>query len=215
MSYYFSLSFRQMESREEAMDLGVRFSRMLAQPECAKKLIHDNIRYFHGDANDTASLEGWLRGLLAVRLIYWPEHKLAAIIGDAWTEACMSEFALQPHEFQNSCDPDYELDSWPKDIQFFQEKRAVVEGMTFAASEAGDVEHERKCALYEEIFKSLDLDAWLYENPSEAFEMMAFSGIYQSFQFNHLVLIARAYQKRWNDGMSRLLNDIKNGVENQ
>ena len=87
--------------------------------------------------------------------------------------------------------------------------------MTFADSEAGDVEYQRKCALYEEIFKSLDLDAWLYENPSEAFEMMAFSGIYQSFQFNHHVLIARAYQKRWNDGMSRLLNDIENGVEDQ
>lgn len=215
MSYYVDLSFKAVGTREEAMDLGVRFSRMLAQPEYAEKLIHDNIRYFHGDADSTESLEGWLRGLLTVRLIYWPEHKLAAIIGDAWPEACMSEFGLQPHVFQNSCDTDYELDSWPKDIQFFQEKRAVVEGMTFADSEAGDVDYKRSCTLYEEIFKSLDLDAWIYESPNDAFEMMAFSGIYQSFQFHHLVLTARACLKKWNDGMSRLLNNIENGVEDQ
>lgn len=212
MSYHVDLSFKAVESREEAMDLGVRFSRMLAQPECAKKLIHDNIRYFHGDAKDTISLEGWLQGLLAVRLIYWPEYKLAAIVGDAYPEACMSEFGLWPHEFQNSCDQDYDLDSWPKDILFFQKKRATVEGMAFVDSEAGDAAYKQGCTLYEEVFKSLDLDAWLYENPSDAFEMMAFSGIYQSFQFHHLVLIAKAYLKKWSDGMSQLLGDIKNGV---
>lgn len=209
MSYYVDLSFKAVETREEAMDFGVRFSRMLAQPEYAKKLIHDNIRYFHGNADSTESLEGWLRGLLTVRLIYWPEHKLAAIIGNAWPEACMSEFALQSHEFQNSCDPDYEFDSWPKDIEFFQQKLAEAEKMSFEGDRNG--EYERCCALYEEIIKALDLDAWIHETPNDAFEMMAFSGVYQSFQLHHLVFTARAYLKKWNNGISRLLNDITDG----
>mgnify|MGYP000827848332 CR=1 FL=1 len=45
MSYHVDLSFTAVESREEAMDLGVRFSRMVAESPYADKLIHDNIHY--------------------------------------------------------------------------------------------------------------------------------------------------------------------------
>ena len=211
MSYHFDLAFKQAASREEAMDLGVRFSRMIAETQHATKMIHDNICYFHGKNDDTVSLEGWLHSLLAVRVLYWPEHKLAAIIGSAWPESCMDEFGLEAHEFQNSCDPDYELSSWPKDIEFFQQKLAEAEKMSFEGDR--NEEYERCCTLYEEIIKALDLDAWIYENPCDTFEMMAFSGIYQSFQLHHLVLITRACLKKWNDGMSKLLNDIRDGVE--
>ena len=40
MSYHVDLSFTAVESREEAMDLGVRFSRMVAESPYADKLIH-------------------------------------------------------------------------------------------------------------------------------------------------------------------------------
>lgn len=206
------LSFRQVKSREEAMDLGVRFSRMVAMPEHADKLIHDNIRYFRGDGSK--ELECWLRNLLSVRLLYWPEYQLAAIVGGAWPEACMKEFGMATHEFQDATDPNYELDSWPEEIDVFQECKKAIESTPFPEYKEGDEEYQRRCVLYENIVTVLNLKAWMNETPTDDFEMMAFSGIYRSSQMVLLQCKARVHLKKWNDGMNRLLKDIRNRVVN-
>ena len=140
MSYHIDLSFKAVESREEAMDLGVRFSRMVAESPYADKLIHDNICYAirqcSGDESGN-TMRGWLYSLFNVQLWYWPQHKLVAIIGRDWPDACMEAFGLQPHEFQNSCDQDYEFESWP-DMEFFQKEISRAKTMDLDLEEYGE-----------------------------------------------------------------------------
>ena len=99
MSYRFELSFKQVASREEAMDLGVRFSRAIVQAPYADELIHDNICYAaiqckDNDSDSYKSLRGWLSELFKVRVLHWPKYQLAAIIGGSWPQQLMEEFGL-------------------------------------------------------------------------------------------------------------------------
>ena len=215
MSYHIDLSFKAVESREEAMDLGVRFSRMVAESPYADKLIHDNICYAirqcSGDESGN-TMRGWLYSLFNVQLWYWPQHKLVAIIGRDWPDACMEAFGLQPHEFQNSCDQDYEFESWP-DMEFFQKEISGAKTMDLDLEEYGECDegYARRSALYGNIYDALGLHDWELDNQTEKYEQMAFSGIYRPIQMLMLSAKARAYMKKWDAGMSRLLDDMKNG----
>ena len=218
MSYHVDLSFKAVESREEAMDLGVRFSRMVAESPYADKLIHDNICYAirqcSGDESGNA-LRGWLCSLFNVRLWYWPQHKLAAIIGGDWPDACMEAFGLQRHEFQNGCDQDYEFESWP-DTEFFQKELAKAKTMELNQEEYDgcDEGYARRSALYKNIYDALGLLDWELDKETAKFEQMAFSGIYQPIQMLMLSTRARACMKKWDAGMHKLMEDIDNGFEN-
>lgn len=218
MSYHVDLSFTAVESREEAMDLGVRFSRMVAESPYADKLIHDNIHYAarqcYGDESGNA-LRGWLYSLFNVRLWYWPQYKLAAIIGGDWPDACMEEFGLQRHEFQDGCDQDYEFESWP-DMEFFQKEIAKAKMMELDQEEYDgcDEGYARRSALYKNIYDTLGLLDWELDNQTMKFEQMAFSGIYRPIQMLMLSTKTRAYMRKWDAGMRKLMEDIDSGIEN-
>lgn len=226
MSYHFELSFKHVSSREEAMDLGVRFSRNIAQAPYADERLHDNIRYAaiqckDDDPDSYKSMRGWLSGLFKARMLYWPKYKLAAIIGGSWPKQLMEKFGLQAHEFQDGSDQDYEMDSWP-DMEPFSSLKAEVEAAPvesltgyFDRDEIKEDETYIRCSvLYGKIYEALDLLSWETEAQTDAFEQMAFSGIYQASQMVILAAKASVYLKKWDDGMANLLKDIKNGVKN-
>lgn len=209
MSDSFALSFKTADSREEAMDLGVRFARMIAEAPYAEHLINNNIRYASilTKDGDTKILQGWLRGLFSVRLLYWPEHHLAAIVGDAWPKECMDSFGLAAHTFQDNTDQDDPLESWPDDIQYFQEQRLAIEYLPFPEYKSGDEEYQRRAVLYNNIFHGLALCDWLAEKKSADFEQMAFSGIYHQSQLVVMTAQAKIYLKKWDEAIQRLLKD--------
>lgn len=226
MSYRFELSFKQATSREEAMDLGVRFSRAIVQAPYADELIHDNICYAaiqckDDDSGNYKSLRGWLSELFKVRVLYWPKYQLAAIIGASWPKQLMEEFGLRAHEFQDGTDQDYEMGSWP-DMEPFRSLKAEVEAAPVESFlpyfDLKDIEEDEsyvRCSvLYDKIYEALDLLSWETEAQTDAFEEMAFTRIYQPSQMVILAAKASTFLKKWNDGMASLLKDIKNGVEN-
>lgn len=226
MSYHFELSFKHVSSREEAMDLGVRFSRALAQVPYADERIHDNIRYAamqckDDDPGSYKSLRGWLSELFKVRVLYWPKYQLAAIIGSSWPKQLMEEFGLQAHEFQDGSNQNYEMGSWPDAEPFRSLKVEVETALTESFLTYFDLDkiksdetYVRSSVLYDKVYEALDLLSWETEAQTEAYEQMAFSGIYQATQMVILAAKANAYLHKWNAGMANLLKDIKNCVEN-
>lgn len=226
MSYHFELSFKHVSSREEAMDLGVRFSRALAQAPYVDEWLHDNICYAaiqckDDDPNSYKSLRGWLSELFKVRVLYWSKYKLAAIIGGSWPKQLMEEFGLQVHKFQDGSDQNYEMDSWPDAEPFCSLKVEVETAPTesfltyFGLDKIKSDETYVRCSvLYDKVYDALDLLSWETEAQTEAYEQMAFSGIYQAAQMVILAAKANAYLHKWNAGMANLMKDIKNGVEN-
>lgn len=226
MSYHFDISFKQVKSREEAMDLGVRFSRAIVQAPYAEERLHDNICYAamqckDDDPDSYKSLRGWLSELFKVRMLYWPKYQLAAIIGGSWPKHLMEEFGLQDHEFQDGSDQDYEMDSWP-DMEPFRSLKTEVETAPeeslLAYFDLDEIEEDetyvRGSVLYDKVYEALDLTSWETEAQTDAFEQMAFSGIYQPSQMVILAAKANAYLHKWNAGMANLIRDIQNGVEN-
>ena len=211
MSDTFALSFRAVNNREEAMDLGVRFARMIAESPYAEQLINNNIRYVSilTKDGDAKTLQGWLRGLFSVRLLYWPEHHLAAIVGDAWPVECMAAFGLNAHTFQDNTDQDDPLESWPDDILFFREQRLAVKHTPFPEYEPGDEEYQRRTVLYNNIFHDLALSDWVDEKETDDFEQMAFFGIYHQSRLIVLTAKARASLKKWDEAMQRLMKDSR------
>lgn len=226
MSYHFDISFKHVKSREEAMDLGVRFSRAIVQVPYAEELLHDNICYAamqckDDDVDSYKTLRGWLSELFKVRVLYWPKYQLAAIIGGAWPKQLMNEFGLQTHEFQDGSDQNYKMDSWPDMEPFFSLKAevgaATVESFLpyFDLDEIEEDDAYVRCSvLYDKIYEALDLYSWETEAQTDTFEQMAFSGIYQPSQMVILAAKASTFLKKWNDGMASLLKDIKAGIEN-
>lgn len=72
-----------------------------------------------------------------------------------------------------------------------------------------DEGYARRSALYGNIYDALGLHDWELDNQTEKYEQMAFSGIYRPIQMLMLSAKARAYMKKWDAGMSRLLDDMK------
>lgn len=99
---------------------------------------------------------------LTRNFLFWPEYKLAAIMGD--------ERSLGPHVyelfpshiyFQNQSDTDYELDIY-KGVNLF-------ESICSQAQHTGiKNQYELRTQVYDQICKTLNLEAWIYDkNPSK------------------------------------------------
>lgn len=99
---------------------------------------------------------------LTRNFLFWPEYKLAAILGDQRSlgQHVYKRFPAHIY-FQNQSDTDYELDIYQK-IGLFRNICSQVQndGITN--------QYELRTQVYERICKMLDLEAWIYdENPSK------------------------------------------------
>lgn len=124
--------------------------------------------------------------IFSVRMVYWPEFQLAALLKDTLPDELTSE--LRDVVFQNGTDQDYDFGEWPDGIPLFARLKAEALEMSAEAIAAAspfaqdgsddlDIDYVRRSLLYQRIFDVLALNDWLYGRKSECFKRATLSGI--------------------------------------
>ena len=203
MSYSFSMGFAHANSLQEAMRIALEYTQSQMTEKNVKKTIKDNRYYIHipsvrtGYIADTESKTRradvladtadryWLEALFTFRFLYWEEHKLLGIVMMP-SESVSEKWPLSVY-FQNSCDQDYTFSEWKEgNIPFFVDAVAKAENYTAEEIHAkvgyeiedDDLEYFRRSTCYDDIFKTLAFDAWLYNYYTDVpFVTFALQGI--------------------------------------
>ena len=201
MSYGFDMGFAQANSLQKAMKIALEYTQSQMTEKNIRKTIRDNRYYIpsvrtgyiadeeskNRRANvlaDTADLY-WLEALFTFRFLYWEEHKLLGIVMMP-SESVSEKWPLSVY-FQNSCDQDYPLSDWKEgNIPFFANAAAKAENYTAEEIRAKfdyeiedeDLEYFRRSTCYDDIFKALALEPWLYNHYTDVpFVTFALQGV--------------------------------------
>lgn len=136
--------------------------------------------------------EYWVDTIFSLKYVYWKEKGLLGLSGYTFPQELTNLFDCHV-EFQNSCDQDYDFDSWSDKISFFKQckdaciDKSATDIMQIYHADNCDwyskdeiereLDYHRKTALYNMIFTGLDLDAWLYGRKSEDFVRYSINAI--------------------------------------
>lgn len=196
MSYSFELLFLEQEIPTEgdalkcAMDMAKRLASdpALAKEQIAsfsllikKRLRMAGAKWWNGGVERDAfmrteaarlAIETAIDSMFSLRFVYWPQHRLMAHVGGAISPQARE--GMHDVFFQNSCDQDYEYSDWPDAIPFFKQEKERVLATPDAKLVAGypdfdgeDVGYIRRTYLYDQIFKGLALNDWLWRTEEE------------------------------------------------
>lgn len=195
MSYYARIYFKQVESMEEAIKVLNNFIKDYSSIENMKKVLEDNRYYLYRDMYNADlkinKQEPWkyitllrylFQPLLVFKAMYYPQYKLLGLCfyDDSTIHKHFDNFI----EFQNSCDQDYEYDTWNILGDYFINKAKEFETLPveeliktkeyFLEDYEEDKEYflknldyHRRSAMYDFVWKTLDLSDWLYYKESK------------------------------------------------
>lgn len=190
MSYAFTLGFLNAPDRKNALWQGMSFAKNLVESKTAREFIESHLNFFELSPESPPQysrsfIEPRLYQLFQVNVLFWPRHHLMGIRGGAYPKELENSFASSIR-FQDSTDQDYPLNEWNSTVPLFNAKKHIVASIksrddllkwiNLDEDDSVDIEYWKRSLVYEEIFKALDLDAFIYEKPGN-FETMAFSGI--------------------------------------
>lgn len=128
MSYGFNMFFKQVESKTEAFEFGIKIMNNLK--ENAEEYIR-NYKYHipsHRDFLDVATNpnsykqadEYWLYMMFVNNFIYWEEEKLVGMFGERLPKETAALFDTEVY-FQDSTDQNYDYETWGDKISYFKE----------------------------------------------------------------------------------------------
>lgn len=194
MSYYARIYFKKVESMEEAISTLNNFIKDYSSIDNMKKVVEDNRYYLYRDINNIGFklsedvwwesiplLRGLFQQLLIFKAMYFPQYKLLGLCfyNDSTIHKHFDNFI----EFQNSCDQDYEYETWDILGEYFINKAnefkdmplekvlelnkhlsIEVDGMDYLLK---TLDYHRRSAMYDFVWKTLDLDDWLYTKVSK------------------------------------------------
>lgn len=224
MSYGFDMQFLQAESMETALLLAHKYVAFQSTDEKMREMIEEN-KYFIPSIRWNCKItekrlgriadEKWLYSLFNFNFVYWPKYHLLGLVGTAGQN---DESKWESVYFQNSCDQDYEFEDWPENIDFFRTivkeykqmlelddtsciKRLEERGYLSDYFDDEDldespVEYSVKTSLYKEVFRRLDLDAWLYGRSSDLFERFSMNALTTSEKALDMSICVRKIVKR-------------------
>ncbi len=104
--------------------------------------------------------EDWASRVFQYRYFYIPEHKLLGVFG---VPDCVKELFDLTHEFQNSCEQDYDFDSW-KGIPVFE---STVEKWENVSKEVFVKKYKEH--FYDETFNIEEIDEKEFDRYSKSF----------------------------------------------
>lgn len=210
MSYSFDMCFWSARTLADALKKAQAVVAAMSDKAIMEKIIEDNLYFVPSLRNHVKpenwrmamqADENWLYRLFNYRFVYWKEQRLLGMVG-VLPEA--GPKAMGCVYFQNSCDQDYSLDTWPVKIPFFKnrvekirsimalEPKACLEALNAAGLMDKDVwqeivdddgfnsetaEYHALSALYQDIYETLHLNAWLWGKESDAFQRFSFNAI--------------------------------------
>ena len=217
MSYGFDMCFWSARSYGIALQKAQAVVAAMGEKAQMENTIEGNLYYVPSLRNNVdpenwrmamQADENWLYRLFSYRFVYWKEFRLLGMVGT------LPDIAPKPSGcvyFQNSCDRDYELKSWPAKIPFFRERvkqareslaaepkeclKALYEKGSLDADVWEEIveddgfdretaEYHTLSALYHDIFNTLQLHDWLWGKDND---------VYQRFTFNAIHTIEQLY----------------------
>lgn len=180
MSYYVRVAFKPAMNELEAFRLAKEFLSSLRSD--VPGVIRENLYFLMQNApkgsSDFFLLRQLVHRLMEVRFVYWEKENLLGVFGGWCTDEILKANEFSVVSFQNSCDQDYEFDTWPE-FPYFQSVIESVKALNAAdlprlkemiEDEGEDIDLEyaedyaRRTAVYERVFSDLDIDAILYDN---------------------------------------------------
>ena len=215
MSYWFKMHFKEIKETD-VLDYCIQLANGCKQN--SEEILKKNIFYIPSIRFDMDILldkseyrrtwqeadRNWLYILFSIKFVYWADKKLLGIVGNIPESV---ERSLKTIEFQNSADQDYEYECW-QGINYFNKIvrifRNADAGSIAAQSEYSkediieDIDYYRKSAIYKEIYDSLELDFWLYNEPGnfKVFSIQAINNTEEYFKLaNRLEVVRQDYLK--------------------
>ena len=185
MSYYFTMSFATVPDRASAFSLCQQAVNRLCEKPAAREHIRNTYPFFlqrcsfeHVEPTNFLR-EMWIQDIFQLRFVYWEQYNLLSLCGDDYP--CVVTDLFGPHiGFQNSTDQDYELSTWDANIPLFQRiiSETPKDGNTLFEDCDDNLPegYAYRSSVYQKIFKTLDLDNWLYGR-DEPFERIRMTGL--------------------------------------
>lgn len=138
MSYAFTMRFAQVKDKAEAFDLCCKVTDSLCSVSEAERYAISQYQYarwsIFGDKKpEKEFLNLWVKNLLIVRFVFWPEENILALVGD-YPDTIASNFGPAIH-FQNGTDQDYEFEVWGNNIRLFNYLKKVAQRLSEKAVE--------------------------------------------------------------------------------
>lgn len=195
MSYYARIYFKKVESMEDGIKLLNTFIKDYSTIDNIKKVLEDNRYYLYRDIYNSelkldkkdpykyiTILRHLFQPLLTFKAMYYPEYKLIGICFYDTTNT-INKYFDNFIEFQNSCDQDYDYNTWDILGDFFINKAKEFETLSvdeliktskYFLEDYNDdkeyflkhIDYHRRSAMYNFVWDTLDLDNWLYTKVS-------------------------------------------------
>lgn len=190
MSYSFGMFFKQVKDKNEAFAIALQASEL--HYKNAADVVH-NERYYipsiRSDRDKGSADRYWLNEIFTLRFVYWEKHKLLGMSGFDFSKEVEDLFDCHVH-FQNSCDQDYEFDTWAHEIDLFREYKVryvsmPVEELKFHLDDDDYTLEEikemadyyRRSLFYSFIYEELHLNNWLWDNEDRTFQRFAINAL--------------------------------------
>lgn len=239
MSYGFNMFFKQVSSKEEAHNLAVKTADLLYENmvEFIKnnKFYIPSIKYsvFHPEqAKETKRYleeidKYWLCKLFSSNFVYWEKEKLLGFLGENYPKPVEELYDVEVY-FQNSCDQDYNYKDWGNKINIFNKIIAEIKNITDAEELAKinfsygynetyikeieeDIEYYQKSGVYTQIFETLHLEEWLWDNEDDYFERFSIQSLNSMEKHTEVNLFLKEFLNvvLMNDKLEILVEEIE------
>ena len=184
MSYSFGMFFKQLNSKEEALDFMTNTAKTLY--ENGVQYIKDN-KYFIPSIDSNKEMREadrfWLYSLFSIKFVWWEDEKLLGMSGYDYpfdTDALFDCHIV----FQNSSDQNYPYEEWSDNVIAFKEEKENTLALTseevlkinnidekdFEPERlAEETEYWRRSTMYGRTFERLDLGRYIDGKESETF----------------------------------------------
>ena len=195
MSYYARIYFKQAESMEEAIKILNNFIKDYSSVDNMKKVVEENRYYLYRDIYNAGVkidmtepykyitiLKHLFQPFLVFKAMYYPQYNLLGLCFYD-SQNIIDKYFDGLIEFQNSCDQDYDFNTWDCLGEFFinktnEFKTLPLEDLLQRDKDLLDdynedkdyflkkLDYNRRSAMYDFVWDTLDLDDWLWNKVS-------------------------------------------------
>lgn len=217
MSYSFGMYFKQLNDKSQIIDLMDEISKRSFKN--GKDIIKNNIFYIPSERNENnkPADEYWLYNLFSIPCVYWEKYNIFALVGFQY-DYLKDLFPICSY-FQDSSDQNSEYENWGSEITLFNELKKEIllnnskeikeiletrwnnsyDDIYSISSIEDDLDYYQKYALYTKIYKTLELEDWLWDNKNDSFKRISVQVINSLEKFYEMKKLLMIVKKEFNE----------------